>query len=105
MRKLKSLSNLLSSITKIKNQPWKPVVGSNSFTHESGIHIDGLLKSTDTYEPFTPALFGSQRQFTLGKHSGKMTIEKISKQKGIPFSEEQLALLKQLMTTDNDFQG
>lgn len=36
------------------SSPWKAIVGENVFTHESGIHADGILKNPQTYEPFPP---------------------------------------------------
>ena len=50
--------------------PSKPIVGSNMFAHESGIHGDGVLKNPLTYEVFTPEEVGHQRQIVIGKHSG-----------------------------------
>lgn len=77
MRKLKMLSQLLCRITAIPTPPWKAVVGDNSFTHESGIHVDGLLKSSETYEPFSPDIFGSKREYRIGKHSSRKHMDKI----------------------------
>lgn len=52
----------------------KPIVGSNIFAHESGIHGDGVLKNPLTYESFTPEEVGLERQIIIGKHSGKAAI-------------------------------
>ncbi len=48
-----------------------PVVGRNAFRHESGIHVDGLLKDPRTYEVVDPDRVGARRRFVLGKHSGR----------------------------------
>ncbi len=48
----------------------KPIVGAGAFTHEAGIHVDGLLKDTGTYEAFPPTLFGRAHRIVIGKHSG-----------------------------------
>ncbi len=53
---------------------WKAIVGSNMFTHESGIHADGALKNPKTYEPFQPEEVGLERQIVVGKHSGKAAV-------------------------------
>ena len=52
----------------------KSIVGEAVFTHESGIHIDGLLKNPSTYESFDPAELGRQRRTVLGKHSGSQAV-------------------------------
>ena len=48
----------------------KSIVGEGAFTHEAGIHIDGLLKHPDNYQGFDPQLVGRRHRFVLGKHSG-----------------------------------
>lgn len=73
---------------------WKPVVGSNMFAHESGIHADGVIKNPKTYEVFTPEEVGLARQIVVGKHSGSRTIEMKFGEYGIPMTrEEAVALL------------
>jgi len=52
----------------------KPIVGSNIFAHESGIHSDGVLKNPLTYEAFKPEEVGLERQIIIGKHSGTASI-------------------------------
>ena len=68
---------------------WKPVVGSNMFAHESGIHADGVIKNPKTYEIFTPEEVGLERQIVVGKHSGSRTIEMKFAEYGIPMTREE----------------
>ncbi|QDR79862.1 homocitrate synthase/isopropylmalate synthase family protein [Sporomusa termitida] len=56
-------------------QPTKPIIGSDIFAHESGIHVDGVNKKSDLYEFFTPETVGLSRKIVIGKHSGKAAIE------------------------------
>lgn len=48
----------------------KPVVGSRVYSHESGLHADGLIKDPHNYEGFDPAEVGMTRSIVVGKHSG-----------------------------------
>ncbi len=48
----------------------KSIVGEAAFTHEAGIHVDGLFKDPRNYQGFDPAEVGRQHQTLLGKHSG-----------------------------------
>jgi hypothetical protein len=48
----------------------KAIVGDHVFTHESGIHVDGLLKDRRTYQALDPAVLGRSHRFVIGKHSG-----------------------------------
>ncbi|MBI5937786.1 MAG: homocitrate synthase [Betaproteobacteria bacterium] len=51
--------------------PWqKSLVGEGVFTHEAGIHVDGLLKDPETYQGFDPREVGRSHKLVLGKHSG-----------------------------------
>jgi homocitrate synthase NifV len=52
----------------------KSLVGEAVFTHESGIHVDGLLKHATTYESFSPSELGRERRTVLGKHSGSQAV-------------------------------
>ncbi|MFA5951981.1 MAG: homocitrate synthase [Hyphomicrobium sp.] len=54
--------------------PNKAIVGDHVFTHESGIHVDGLLKDRRTYQSLDPALLGRAHRFVIGKHSGVAAI-------------------------------
>lgn len=49
---------------------WKAVVGERVFSHESGLHADGVLKYPRNYEGFDPAEVGLSRHLVVGKHSG-----------------------------------
>jgi homocitrate synthase NifV len=51
--------------------PWqKSVVGEGVFTHEAGIHVDGMLKDPDTYQGYDPVEVGRSHKLVVGKHSG-----------------------------------
>lgn len=63
--------------------PWKAVVGTNMFAHESGIHADGALKDPRTYEAFDPGEVGLTREIVIGKHSGTAAIVRKLKDKGL----------------------
>lgn len=67
----------------------KPIIGSNMFAHESGIHADGVLKHPSTYEVIQPEEIGLQRQIIIGKHSGSRAIEIKFQEYGIELSGEE----------------
>lgn len=54
--------------------PWTPVVGRNVFAHESGIHSNGMLKDSKSFEPMSPEAVGGERRIVIGKHSGRAAI-------------------------------
>ncbi|PQO45954.1 homocitrate synthase [Blastopirellula marina] len=54
----------------------KSLVGRGVFTHEAGVHVDGLLKDPRNYQGIDPALLGRRHELLLGKHSGTRSIER-----------------------------
>ena len=64
----------------------KSIVGSAVFTHEAGIHVDGLLKNPRNYEPFDPAEVGMAHRMVLGKHSGTSAVIRAYADIGIALS-------------------
>ena len=76
-------SRLVSSITGFAVQPNKAIVGANAFAHEAGIHQDGMLKHSGTYEIMTPESVGLiKSSLVLGKHSGKHAFSEKLKELG-----------------------
>ncbi|MEP9348917.1 homocitrate synthase [Xanthobacter sp. KR7-225] len=65
----------------------KAIVGDDVFTHESGIHVSGLLKDRATYEALSPQLLGRDHRVVLGKHSGLAAIEKALADEGLAVDE------------------
>ncbi len=81
-------SRLVSKLTGIPVPPNKPIVGDNAFSHESGIHVHGVISNPFTYEPIRPEMVGQRRRIVLGKHSGKHSIEYALKTLGYPTDPE-----------------
>lgn len=61
----------------------KSIVGRGVFTHEAGIHVDGLLKDPLNYQAFNPAEVGRTHEFVLGKHSGAHAVQQVFSEMGI----------------------
>lgn len=68
----------------------KPITGSSAFLHESGIHCDGLLKNSRTYEAFPSEAVGwGKSRFVVGKHSGTHIIRHILRKSGVMIGTDQ----------------
>ncbi|HML07028.1 MAG TPA: homocitrate synthase [Xanthobacteraceae bacterium] len=67
----------------------KAIVGDHVFTHESGIHVDGLLKDRRTYQALDPRLLGRSHRFVIGKHSGLAAISASLADLRLPASAEE----------------
>ena len=84
-------SQLVSQLTGIPVQPNKAVVGANAFSHEAGIHQDGMLKNRMTYEIMTPQSVGwTDTKLVLGKHSGRHGLDARLRQLGHKLNAEDL---------------
>ena len=90
-RRLLSTSRLVSALTGMQVQRNKAIVGENAFAHEAGIHQDGVLKETTTYEIIRPADVGfSRSNLVLGKHSGRHAFRVRAKELGFRLTDRQV---------------
>ncbi|MDI6703244.1 MAG: 2-isopropylmalate synthase [bacterium] len=84
-------SRLVSTLTGIPVQPNKAIVGENAFSHESGIHQNGILKESTTYEIIRPETIGlKSRRLVLGKHSGRHALHSHLIELGYELDDNQL---------------
>lgn len=75
----------------------KSLIGRDVFSHEAGIHVDGLLKDPHNYQGVDPALVGRSHQLVLGKHSGSQGVVHAYRQLGVTVSRWQASLLLPLI--------
>jgi homocitrate synthase NifV len=74
---LTHLTDLAELVARVARRPIpaaKSIVGAAAFSHESGIHVSGLLRDPECYESLNPAWFGRTRSIVLGKHSGMAAV-------------------------------
>jgi len=87
-REFTRASRLVSSITGIKVQPNKAIVGANAFAHSSGIHQDGVIKERTTYEIIDPASVGADGSgIVLTARSGHAALRRRLEDLGFPLDE------------------
>ena len=88
-----ALSRLVESISGFFVPQQAPLVGFNAFRHESGIHVDGLLKDARNYERLAPGAVGRQHHFAAGKHTGRAWLRRFAEERGLPTDDDTLALV------------
>jgi len=92
---LTEVCELVEKYSHVTFQKHKPIIGENAFSHESGIHIDAVIKDPKTYEIIDPETIGQRRKFLFGKHSGRSGLEYALR--GLKHSDEEMNyLLKEL---------
>lgn len=111
----KCTSDLIARLSGIKVPKNKAIIGGNAFSHESGIHQDGVLKNPETYEIITPQLVGVKTNaLPLGKLSGRHAFTNKLEELGYHFDETERNLLfkkfkvladKKKQVTDQDIQA
>ncbi len=99
---LYGISQFVQRLTGVYVQPNKAIVGENAFTHESGIHTQGMLAHPSTYEPIEPELVGGKRRLAPGKHAGSAGIKAALAGMGLQPGEEQLKEIFQRVKTVGD---
>ena len=91
LEKLYELANLVEAYFGLPLSTHKAVIGVNSFSHESGLHIHAILSGGPiSIEPFSPKLVGRERKFYMGKFSGRSTIKYILKIGQIQVTDQEI---------------
>lgn len=87
-REIMRTSRLVSRITGMSVQANKAIVGANAFAHSSGIHQDGVLKDSETYEIFDPAEVGAVgSEIILSVRSGHAALRHRLQELGYTFDD------------------
>jgi 2-isopropylmalate synthase len=90
-RRIYPTSRMVSTLTGLRVQRNKAIVGENAFAHEAGIHQHGMLEHRSTYEIMLPEDVGrSKSELVLGKHSGRHAFRDRLQQLGHDLNPEQL---------------
>ena len=109
--KLTPTAKKIASIANIQLNPGMPYVGSNSFAHKAGMHIDAVLKNPVAYEHIAPESVGNTRVFLMSEVAGRsMIIEKIRKfdpsiTKSSPVVNDIIKKVKELEHEGYQFEG
>lgn len=91
---LNPLSRLVSDTMRMPVQPNKAIVGSNAFSHSSGIHQDGFLKDAQTYEIISPEEVGADSsKIVLTARSGRSALAYRFQKLGFPFDRNDVDVL------------
>lgn len=90
---LKPLAELVSRASNRLIPEGKPIIGELVFAHESGIHVDGLLKDRRAYQALDPTELGIDHSFVLGKHSGRRGVKYMLECEGIQATSAEITFL------------
>jgi 2-isopropylmalate synthase len=93
---LNPISRLVADTMRVPVQPNKAIVGANAFSHSSGIHQDGFLKESITYEIITPEEVGADgSKIVLTARSGRSALAYRFQKLGYQFNRNDIDVLYQ----------
>lgn len=94
---LNPISRLVSDVMRMPVQPNKAIVGSNAFSHSSGIHQDGFLKDALTYEIINPEEVGAAgSRIVLTARSGRSALAHRLQKLGFQFNRNDVDVLYEM---------
>lgn len=108
---LTPVARYIAEITNISINEREPYIGNVAFAHKGGMHIDGVNKSSNSFEHINPETVGNKRRFLMSEVSGKSTIikkiQKINPQitKDSPETQGIIDRLKELEHMGYQFEG
>ncbi len=95
-KNLNPISRLVSDVMRTPVQPNKAIVGSNAFSHSSGIHQDGFLKDALTYEIINPEEVGADgSKIVLTARSGRSALAHRFQKLGYSYNRNDIDVLYQ----------
>jgi len=74
MEKLTPTARAVAEISNVPPDDRAPYVGYNAFAHKGGMHIDGVMKTPESFEHIAPASVGNERQFLLSEVAGRSAL-------------------------------
>lgn len=93
-QQLNPISRLVSDTMRMPVQANKAIVGSNAFSHSSGIHQDGFLKDAQTYEIIAPEVVGADgSKIVLTARSGRSALAHRFQKLGHCFNRNEIDVL------------
>ena len=108
---LTAKARLVAEVSNMNMNEREPYIGNSAFAHKGGMHIDGVMKVSHSFEHINPELVGNQRRFLMSEVSGKTTIlTKIQKinpiiKKDSPETQVIMDRLKKLEHEGYQFEG
>lgn len=74
LTRLSELSKMVARECNLEISASRPIIGTQLFSCETGIHLQGILADPVTYEPFSPEVIGASRNLLIGRQAGKRCV-------------------------------
>lgn len=90
LRELTNLARFVSAAANMTPNNARPFVGKNAFAHKAGVHVNAILKVSESYEHMDPEIVGNNRRVLVSDLSGKSNVEFKAQDLGFELSESGL---------------
>ena len=77
--RLTEVSYFVSEISNMRHAPNQPYTGDSAFAHKAGVHINAIVKNTNSYEHVNPEMVGNKRRILVSELGGKSGIMSLAK--------------------------
>jgi len=75
LRALRHVAHAVAEMAMVEPEPRQPYVGASAFAHKGGMHQDGILKDTRTFEHVEPEAVGNDRHYVLSDMAGTAAVQ------------------------------
>ncbi len=111
LRQITALSVYVDETANIVPNDRQPYVGRSAFAHKAGIHVDAMMKNSETYEHVNPEMVGNERRILISELAGTGSVAHKAAKLGIdltkqsPETREVLARVTELENRGYSFEG
>lgn len=74
LKDLKDIATYIADISNMEIDAKMPYVGKNAFMHKGGAHVDGVKKSSKSFEHIEPEIVGNERASVISEQIGSAGI-------------------------------
>ena len=102
LSRLTEVSRFVAEVANLAHDPHLPYVGSSSFAHKAGMHVNAVLKTSRSFEHVSPEAVGNRQRVLISELSGRSNILFKAQQIGLdltsksPEVRQAVEMIKQL---------
>jgi len=86
IKRLRDISRFVTEIANLRHFKHQPYVGDSAFAHKGGIHVNAVMKLSETYEHIKPELVGNSQRVLVSDLSGRSNVIQKAQEYGIDLS-------------------
>jgi len=88
LKELAEVSKYVAEISNMRHMDNQPFVGNSAFAHKGGVHVDAMLKNSQSYEHMDPSKVGNRRRILISELSGRASIAAKAKEMDVDLGND-----------------